>query len=90
MKIVDIGTAYQLEDDWYIRVMLGPFKSEEEADAFALLVGMLEGKGSMPNPDSNLGQLLEISTHIQKLIDDAPPPLGINVSETIETKDKFG
>lgn len=66
MKIVDIGTAYQLEDDWYIRVMLGPFKSKEAADEFALLVGMLEGKGTQP------------------------PALGINVSETIKTEDKFG
>lgn len=48
MKIVDIGTAYQLENDWFIRVMLGPFKSEEEADEFGLLVALLEPEEETP------------------------------------------
>lgn len=66
MKIVDIGLAYQIEDDWFFRVLVGPFKTKEEADTFAALVDLLEPE------------------------EPTPPPLGVNVSETIATKDKFG
>lgn len=72
MKIVDIGSAYQIDNDWFFRVLVGPFESKEKADEFAALVALLE-----PDEVARRGQ-------------EAPPPtLGINVSETITTKDKF-
>lgn len=74
MKTVDIGLAYQIEDDWFFRVLVGPFKTKEEADTFAALVDLLDDPGVPEGVPE----------------EPTPPPLGVNVSETIATKDKFG
>lgn len=48
---------------------------------FRAMIGPFETKEEADKAASRVG-ILEI--------DEAPPPLGVNVSETIATKDKFG
>lgn len=79
---------------WYVKALFGPFETKEEADIFVNQSHLLETTAAALSveihPAGNLKRLLEITAELQKLKDETPPTLGINVSETIKTADKFG
>lgn len=48
MTIFNVGITYEIEGEWFFRILGGPFKSKEEADEFARLVGLLKPEEAPP------------------------------------------